>query len=213
MTQISELRKRIIENLSPCFVDLGLKQAFDNVFWSSSPDMAHIVQISFLDSQQASYFGSTTASFSIEYGGLYGMARPFEIQKDYPYIHYCQVRGVLGRDFQQDVPKKSLTPVEHRRRDIWWVDASGENTDKVVESAVRVVKNDLGLWLSRLSNYHYLCRYLFWKNENHYGLYGFGRKGSPMRIRVLGLLAEKFPNKTMLKWRILLPTWLTPCRS
>ncbi len=171
MPQINELRKQISRGLSPRFVDLGLERVSDDVGWSPSPGLIRMVQISFLDSHHASYFGSSTASFSIEFGGLYGPANLFEAKSDFPRVHYCQVRGKLHRDFRQDAPKKDLPPAEHRRSDIWWVRASGEDLNAAIEGA--------------------------------------GRRGSPSRIQLLELLTAKLPEKRLLRWRLLLPSWLT----
>src|SRR5260370_9486602 len=137
MPQINELRKQIARGLWLCFADLGLDRVSDDVVWSLSPGLIRIVQISFLDSHHASYFGSSTASFSIEFGGLYGPVNLFEAQRDFPRVHYCQVRGKLHRDFRQDAPKKDLPPAEHRRRDIWCVLSSGEELKPAIEGARR----------------------------------------------------------------------------
>jgi hypothetical protein len=209
MAQINELRKQISRGLAPRFADLGLDRVSDDVVWSPSPGLIRIVQISFLDSHHASYFGSSTASFSIEFGGLYGPVNLFEAQRDFPRVHYCQVRGKLHRDFRQDAPKKDLPPAEHRRSDIWWVRASGEDLNAAIEGAGRVITSNLGLWLGRLSDHAYVCRYLFWKDENERGLFGFGGRGSPSRIQLLELLTATFPEKRLLRWRLLLLSWLT----
>lgn len=201
---MDELRKQISRGLWPCFVDLGLERVSDDVVWSPSPGLIRMVQISFLDSHHASYFGSSTASFSIEFGALYGPANLVEAKRDFPRVHYCQVRGKLHQDVRQDSPKKDLPPAEHRRRDIWWVRASGEDLNASIEGAGRIIKATLGLWLGRLSDYAYVCRYIFWKDENEPGLFGFGKRGSPSRLQLLELLTAKFPEKRLLKWRLLL---------
>jgi len=148
---VGELKRQIIDELSPCFRKLGLKPASDEVYVSTSEDMMRVVQISFLDVRNAAYFATTTASFGIEFGGLYP---PFDCKdrKDFPAAHYCQVRGHLLRGYVQRAPKDDLSALEHKRRDIWWVDKSGNDLNKVTTDAVRVVQDELGVWLERLAH-------------------------------------------------------------
>ncbi len=110
MPQINELREQISRGLAPRFADLGLDRVFDDVVWSHSPGLIRIVQISFLDSHHASYFGSSTASFSIEFGGLYGPANLFEAKSDFPRVHYCQVRGKLHGIFGRTLRRRICLP-------------------------------------------------------------------------------------------------------
>lgn len=191
MKRISQLKRQILADLSPHFRDLGLEVASDGVYWSCSPDAMRIVQISFLNARLAAYFGTTTASFNLEFGGLYLPASSYKNRKDFPKVHYCQIRGHLLRGYQQRAPQEDLPEMEHERHDIWWVDASGDTLNRVTEDAARAVQKDLGIWMDRLVDYGYLYQYVEQRDETVPALYGFGRKGSPARADLLDIF-DKF---------------------
>jgi hypothetical protein len=204
---IEGIKKEIVAGLSPFLEEYGLEKAGTSVFWHREPEITRIVEIQFLRKKEASYFGATTASFSILFGGLYG-ALDVADREDFPAVHYCHVRGHLRRDFRQSAPDPSLPKWEHDRTDIWWVDRTTDSARAAIESAGRVMDRELKTWLRRLQNRRYLCRYLYWSKESDGKLYGFGRKGSPARAEALRRICAADQDARWRKWRVLLPGWL-----
>lgn len=203
------LKEKIIAGVSGCLEGFGLTKGPEHVFSALSSDVMRIVQVSFLDTRHASYFGTGTASFSLEYGAIYTPISSSQDRNDFPAVHYCQVRGVLMRDYSQRAPKSTLPAVEHKRRDIWWVDPSGKDVERVIGRANAVLQRDLGRWLDRLASYEYLGWYLLWRNQSKV-FYGFGARRSPARRDLMALINHRLPRKTLLAWltnRRL--TWLT----
>lgn len=199
---VNELRDKIISGLSPHLLELGLTSVSGEVFCSYSPDMALIVQITFLDSRHASYFGACEASFNLEFGGIYHSLSSLQKREDFPRVHYCQIRGALLRDYSQPAPRTELPDVEHERRDIWWVDKSGENLDEVIRHAAGMIQKELKSRLDKLRNYRYLCAYLMWRADKQDGLFGFGRRGSPARKHLLRAIAGRMPERSIWRWLI-----------
>jgi hypothetical protein len=199
MDSIEEIRRCIEAGLSGHLHRYGLEKTRDYVFWHREPEIILIAEINFLRKSDASYFGSTTASFSILFGGLYGSVE-YEDNKDFPAVHYCHVRGHLCRDFDQAAPNPALSRAEHKRRDIWWVDKTKESAQAAIDSAGRIIESDLGMWLGRLKDRKYLCRYLYWSQESDTKLYGFGRKGSPAREEALCRITGGAEGSPWRKW-------------
>ena len=150
--KIGDLKRQIIDALSPCFKKLGLDRASDVVYWSDSQDCARIVEITFLTTRNAEVFESTTASFSVEFGGLYPPMDWCRNEKEFPSTAFCQVRGNLLRSYPQRAPGEDLPAAEHKRRDIWWVDKSGAGLGRAIEDAVRVAQEELGACLEKLAH-------------------------------------------------------------
>ncbi|MEW6558193.1 MAG: hypothetical protein AB1349_12740 [Elusimicrobiota bacterium] len=202
MPKITELKSQIVESISTEIIKFGLNPVTNGVFWFRSGNVVRIFQISFLDSHHASYFGTTKASFSLEFGGLYGSITELKKMEDFPKVHYCQIRGMLLKDYIENAPNKNLPSYEHSRNDIWWVDRSGENLNRVLESTSRVIRKELKKWLDRLIDYRYLCWYLILRKEKLSGFFGFGTRGSKARKELLKLFSKEIGTHGFLTWLI-----------
>src|SRR5262245_54008283 len=156
---IAALKKRVLVEIGRQFELLGLVRATDVVYWLNSVDTVRIAAVSFLGTRQAAYFKASTASFGIEFGALYDLASPMVSMPEYPAIEFCQLRGLLLRSYKERAPDTSLPAAEHKRRDIWWIDASGEGADRAISDAARAVREELGDWLNKLVDYPYLWRH------------------------------------------------------
>lgn len=205
MISINELRGKIIHEISGCLRSLGFTNANRHTFYAQSQDTIQVIEISFLDRRHAAYFGSNTASFSLELGIFFSFITPSENNGQshtnqilLPKIFECHIRGNLLRDISQKAPSKDLSTPDKIRRDIWWIDRSGSNIDEVLDSATRVIRKRAKPWLQRFSDIHYTYRYLqcgAGKNAWQGGPHNLGAKGCPFRQKLMRHLATRLKSK------------------
>jgi len=203
MVSVNELRNKIFSEISTCLMSIGFTNEKGYAFYAQSQDVIQVIQISFLDRRHANYFGTNTASFSLEMGIFFSfintsgdMSQSYVKQMILPKIYECHIRRNLSRDISQKAPKKDLSKPDRKRRDIWWVERSGANINE--ESANRVILKRAKRWLSRFSDIKYAYRYLkrgAWKDPWQGGPHNIGVKGCPLRQKLMLHLATKLKGK------------------
>lgn len=204
MISINELRNKVVNEISACLKSIGCTSENGHTFYAQSQDTIQVIEISFLDRRHAAYFGSNTASFSLELGVFFSFIPPAENitqshtnQILYPRSFECHIRGNLLRDISQKAPGKALSTPDKRRRDIWWVERSGANIDEVLDSATRVIRKRAKRWLERFSDIRYAYRYLqrgAGKNAWQGGPHNLGAKGCPLRQKLMRHLAARLKS-------------------
>ena len=132
MVSISEIRKRIVNEIADCLSDIGFTSGKEQTFYTVSEGTIHVVKICFLDRRHAAYFGSNTASFSLELGVFYTFV-PFsrdiagydEDSEVFPKHYECHIRGCLLRDIPQIAPsldyawdEETQAAIKNAQR--WW---------------------------------------------------------------------------------------------
>ena len=197
---VSAMQRHIEGEIGAAFQTLGLVPVRPGLCWSCREERTLMAEVVFLSRSQADYFGTSTASFGIEFGGFYGSLDALRETKGFPAACFCQVRGSLWRDYAQAAPLADLPAPEHKRRDLWWVNGGGESLPRAVDSAVRVVKGELPRWLSRLEDYKSLAWRLLLRGESPQGLWGFGAKGSPARRTLQRVILPFLPPQSLIAW-------------
>lgn len=201
MVSIGNIRNKIIHDITDCMSDLGFTSDKDHTFYSFWKDTIHVVKICFLDRRHAAFFGSNTASFSLELGVFYTFVPRSENitasdNKEIvlPKMYECHIRGCMLRDFRQKPPQKILSSPDRKRGDIWWVDSSCSNLEDVLKSATRVIRKHNKSWLNKFSDLKYAYRYLrgrSGKNSWKGGPFNIGKKGCPLRKELVRYISMK----------------------
>lgn len=207
MISINDLRNKVVNEILVCLRGVGFTSENGHSFYAQSKDAIQVIEICFLDRRHAAYFGSNTASFSLELGVFFSFITPSENNGQshtnqilLPKIFECHIRGTLLRDISQKKLRKELscTGPDERRRDIWWVERSGANIDEVLGSATRVIRKRAKQWLERFADIHYAYKYLKrgeGKNSWQGGPFNLGRKGCPFRQKLMRHLATRLKSK------------------
>jgi hypothetical protein len=139
MKSIADLRNAILAIAEKGFKEIGLERnrLEGATFARQDDDCLKMAQVSFLGKSYASRFKANTACFSIELGVFYrfiprsnGTTASIE---NLPAIFECHLRGLLLKNIKQDAPLSGCSR-NSTRRDIWWVQASGNNLATVTAS-------------------------------------------------------------------------------
>jgi len=80
-------------------------------------------------------------------------------------------------------------------KDIWYVEKDGSNLDFIIANAKKVILEEGIEWFNKFSDLSYTYKYLQEKPENAYETFGFGKKGSLIRNRLLECFVKKINNK------------------
>ena len=192
MKTISENQKQIKSTLSACCLALGFDISKSPSFYNCRKDIVRIVHIDFLNKNNAAYFNSNTASFTLNLGIFFDLS---DHQNLYPKEYEAQIRGKAERDFHQKHPMNlkgfPLFHPERRRRDIWWVEKDGANLDFILVNASRIITQKAIGWLDKYSDINYIIDFLKNKKEIDSGPFGFGVIGSPCRQNLINRLENK----------------------
>lgn len=123
----------------------------------------------------------TTFSFAVNLA-IYvpAMADDRHAHPHKPHDYECHLRRKLP---------KSIRQVNYPRKDIWFVEPSGENLLDVVADARSVILRDGISWLCRFENDDELLRTLIEDDESE-ALFGIGARWSPNRKLLIGRLAS-----------------------
>ncbi|TWI71100.1 uncharacterized protein DUF4304 [Desulfobotulus alkaliphilus] len=155
-------------------------------FYYRKDRVVGIFHIDFLNSQNAAYFNSNTASFSLNIGVFFNLQNIIIKPKEYE----SNIRGQILRDFRQKHPMKlkgfSWCHPERWRRDIWWVDKDGQNLEHILANACRLTKEKALKWFEKYSDPDHVIWLLKHGKENGKGgPFGFGSIGSPSRTDLI----------------------------
>ncbi|MDY0360760.1 MAG: DUF4304 domain-containing protein [Desulforegulaceae bacterium] len=183
---ISQLQKEISNSLSECCLSIGFDIDNATTFYNTKKNIIRLFHIDFLNSKNAAYFNTSTASFSLNIGIFFNFLENVTNPKEYE-AHF---RGQILRNFYQkhpmDLKKFSWLHPERWRRDIWWVDKDGKNLKNILLSSRRLTKDKVLNWLDKYSDIDKAIWFLKNKKENFKGgPFGFGNIKSPCRLKLI----------------------------
>jgi len=168
---LDEIQVSILARLTPAWAGIGLapiSQARGTPSFAAevgrNGDDREIIQMAtvvFLNRQQARRFGCTTASFCLEVGVFYTFAPNAALGAlGWPDPAACHIRALLPRPYRQRPPNRDLPRVDRRRRDIWWVDESKGDLDRILRKATETIAKRAKPLLQRYSDPEFTYWYL-----------------------------------------------------
>jgi hypothetical protein len=189
------LRTRILEAVGASARTLGLHPCRDGGYCTESRGITRLLTVSFLDRRHAAYFGTCTASFSLEVGVWFSDPRTTESASEpsTPRHLECQIRHLLVRDLLQSPPSLDLPAPDGSRRDIWWLSRIGDNLGDVAASASKAVAQQAPPFFARFSNPGRAYRYFkLWPVTRwlRSAPFNVGVPNSPSHSALLRLLRE-----------------------
>jgi hypothetical protein len=201
MKNISDLRNAILAAAAEEFKEIGLARARPGgaTFARQEDDCLKMGHVSFLDKSHAGRFNANTACFSIELGVFYrfiprlnGTTASIE---NLPAYFECHVRGHLLKNIKQNAPISGYSG-NNTRRDIWWVEASGNDVATVSASLRSVIKRKAHWWLRRYSSLRFACLYLKWfPAVRPSAPINLGRRGCPYRTQLIESINQRLGPK------------------
>jgi hypothetical protein len=201
MNSISDLRNAILATAEEEFKKIGLARARlgGATFARQDGDCLKMAQVSFLDKSHAGRFKANTSCFSMEFGVFYRFIPRLNGTKasieNLPAIHECHLRGLLLKNMNQDAPLSGYSG-NSTRRDIWWVEASGNNLGTVRASLRGVVRKKAHRWLRRYSSLRFACWYLKWfPAVRPSAPINVGRRGCPYRTQLIASIVHRLGSK------------------
>ena len=155
-------------------------------FYNRKGWIIRVFHIDFLNSKNAAYFNSNTASFTLNIGVFFNFQDTISKPKEYE----SHIRGQILRDFRQKNPMNlkefGWFHPERWRRDIWWVDKDGQNLKHILVSSCRLTENKALKWLDKYSDLDHAIWLLKSKKENlKGGPFSFGSIGSSCRLELI----------------------------
>ena len=103
MGKIGDFKNHIIEVFSDTLKSIGFDTDYPPTFYCSLSDVIQIVHLGFLTKDQARYFNSNTASFTINLGLFYPFIESNNLNR-LPKEYECHVRGIISKNFFQKSP-------------------------------------------------------------------------------------------------------------
>lgn len=148
--------------------------------WRYRENTIEVVNFQSFNIYLAESIGCTTYSFAVNLG-IYFIAIPNEFpnysikEKDgllLPYDYDCQLRKNLIKRINQP---------EIDRRDIWYINETGDNIEITISDVRQELISDGLKWFEKYSRMDTVLDTLLYEEESIYGTHGFGRKDSPAR--------------------------------
>jgi hypothetical protein len=159
-------------------------QGFQNVTsrraFRHSPERIWVVDFQSFNSYFSLVDGCTTFSFAVNLA-IYipALADERETPPAKPHDYDCHLRRKLSKDIQQ---------LNYPRKDIWFVEPSGENLLDVLGDARSVILRDGISWFHRFDNDNEVFRTLTDDDEDE-ALFGIGSRWSTRRKVLIGRFA------------------------
>jgi len=196
MARIRDLRTAISDGIADTLSPRGFTRTATASFWREAEDVLQAVTITFLDRSHAARFNTNTASFGLELGIFYTFIPRIEGEPatlpDPPAHFECHIRRTLRRRLPQIAPATGYSLAHRLRRDIWWINPTGANLQRVIRGAQRKVRRHAAPWLERFSDLAYAKRYLETRRATPAGApFNLGRVGCPYRRELIGWLGRR----------------------
>ncbi|HKW65222.1 MAG TPA: DUF4304 domain-containing protein [Candidatus Acidoferrum sp.] len=171
--------------IRPVLQNAGFTQFSSRSAWRYANKKIDVVNFQSFNSYLANSVGCTTYSFALRLGCSFDAIprRERTKQKDgylRPEEYECHFRSTLLRTIRQPNLK---------RRNIWYVEPSGENLGAVIEDAKKAIQERGMPWFHRFSDIQEALRTLLKDSESNDGTWGFGAKHSPCRNFMTGFIA------------------------
>jgi hypothetical protein len=187
------VNREIESVIHPLLRNAGFTEFNARTAWRYSAQKIDVVNFQSLSSSLAQSMGCTTYSFCVRLGCSFdAIPRSERIKRKgailTPEEYECHFRRALQKTIPQPVLK---------RRDVWYVDPSGQNLEAVIKDAAKTILGDGLPWFNRFTDPSEILRTLQKDSESHAGTFGFGTKTSPMRHFMTGFVAKSL-GKTAL---------------
>jgi hypothetical protein len=194
----SVVNKQIKSVIRPMLKEAGFTQFTSRTAWRYSREKIDVVNFQSFNSYLANALRCTTYSFAVRLGCSFDAIPRREKVKSKdgslrPEEYECHFRLPL----QKSIKQPSL-----KRKDVWYVDPTGENLETVIADARRAIL-DIGLpWFKRFSNPQEVLRTLLEDSESDKSASGFGAHSSPRRDFMTGFTALSLGKMDLAKEHI-----------
>lgn len=184
------VRARLQQGLQPLLTARAFSGFQNDVSTRATPTRTDVVAVQFFPKGKLAKWGLPSNSFSVAVGSQFSFL-PAVFGKEagqskQPNPALCHVRLT---------PSRGIWQLRGRRHpNIWVVDENGKNLEKCAEDAARVLSTAVLPWFSRFDDLQELERTLLEDEEQFDKAWGFGRKGSPLRKLLLGLVAAQLKH-------------------
>lgn len=181
----SVVNKEIKSIIRPMLQEAGFSQFSTRTAWRYGDKKIDVLNFQSFNSYLANSVGCTTYSFCLRLGCSFeAIPRGERIKQREGYLrpeeYECHFRSTLLKTIRQSNLK---------RRDIWYVDPSGENVGEVIDDARKAIQEHGMPWFRRFSHLQEVLRTLLEDSESNEGTWGFGTKQSPDRHFKTGFVA------------------------
>jgi uncharacterized protein DUF4304 len=179
------VNKEIKSIIRPMLQVAGFTQFSPRTAWRYGDKKIDVVNFQSFNSYLANSVGCTTYSFCARLGCSFeAIPRGERIKQKEGYLrpeeYECHFRSTLLKTIRQSNLK---------RRDIWYVDPSGENLGEVIEDAKKAILEKGIPWFHRFDDPQEILRTLLKDSPSNEGTHGFGTKQSPDRHFKTGFVA------------------------
>jgi len=157
-----------------------------------------VVNFQSFNSYLANSVGCTTYSFCVRFGCSFDeIPRPEKTKERDGYLlpeeYECHFRMSA---------QKTIKQAELKRRDIWYVDSSGQYLKTVIEDARKAILENGLSWFRRFNDPEEVLRTLREDSESNDGTWGFGTKSSPSRHLMTGYVAHSLGKSELAAERL-----------
>ncbi len=156
MISSPEINKFLRKSLSPVLRENGFSSVEARKAWGWHDPCIWVLEIRAVGNYFSQVTGWPPMSVGVSLGVYYDFipaeARPIEVDDKgrlVPHEYECHARSTLERRLNQNsYQSKLFTCPERKRRDIWWIDPSGENVVEVVDDITRTFSTQGLRWFN-----------------------------------------------------------------
>jgi hypothetical protein len=202
----SIVNREIKSVIRPLLQDAGLTQFTMRTGWRYAGEKIDVVNFQSFNSYLANSVGCTTYSFCVRLGCSFdAIPRNERVKRKDEFLLPEEYECHFRRRLQKTIRQPNL-----KRKDIWYVDPSGENLKVVIEDARKAILENGLPWFNRFTDLTEVLRTLQQDSESNEGTSGFGTKTSPSRHFMTGYVALS-RGKTQLASDHILKALLSGC--
>jgi hypothetical protein len=192
--------------IRPLLKDAGFTQFTARTGWRYADEKVDVVNFQSFNSYLANAIGCTTYSFCVRLGCSFdAIPRSERVKRKdgffRPEEYECHFRSPL---------QKTIRQPNLKRKDVWYVNPSGQNLKVVIEDAKRAIQENGLTWFNRFTDLNEVLRTLQEDLESNEGTWGFGTKTSPNRHFMTGYVAKSL-GKTQLAFEHIQIALLSGC--
>lgn len=180
----SAVQKEIWSELGPILRENGFRLEGNTArrFLSTHID---VIGLQWFGPSLAKRVRCTQNSFSVRLGCYFRFIPSLALLKTtdgepLPEEAHCQIRKTVFRSFKQP---------ECDRKDIWYVDTTGNSLDEIISRLKNAFEQEALPWFQRFSSLKEALRTIREDAEDDAKAYGFGKANSPMRQLYAGFIA------------------------
>jgi hypothetical protein len=202
----SVVNREIKSVIRPLLKDAGFTQFTARTGWRYAGQRIDVVNFQSFNSYLANAVGCTTYSFCVRLGCSFdAIPRSARVKRKDGFLRPEEYECHFRRPLQKTIRQPNL-----KRKDVWYVDPSGQNLKDVIEDAQKAILENGLSWFNRFSDLNEVLRTLQKDSESNEGTWGFGTKTSPMRHFMTGYVAKSL-GKTQLALENIQKALLSGC--